>query len=88
MGRGAAGGTVNERNGSSAKTVRTEIGQVRLDVPRDRAGTFTARIVPKYARRVDGFDEAIISLYAKGLTTGEMAMYSQRQYAAFGHRHR
>ncbi len=46
----------NERNGSSAKTVRTEIGEVRLAVPRDRAGTFEPRIVPKHARRVDGFD--------------------------------
>ena len=62
----------NERNGSSAKTVRTEIGEVRLAVPRDRAGTFEPRIVPKHARRVDGFDEAIISLYAKGLTTCEI----------------
>ena len=41
-------------------------------MPRDRAGTFEPRIVPKHARRVDGFDEAIISLYAKGLTTGEI----------------
>jgi len=63
-------GSSNERNGSSAKPVRTEIGDVRLAVPRDRAGTFTPRIVPKHAHRVDGFGEAIISLYAKGLTTG------------------
>lgn len=63
----------NERNGSSAKTVRTDVGEVRIDVPRDREGTFTPRIVPKYARRVEGFDETVISLYAKGLTTGESA---------------
>src|SRR5215467_1280725 len=54
-------GQGNERNGSSAKTVRTEIGEVALDVPRDRAGTFAPQIVPKHARRVEGFDEAIIS---------------------------
>ena len=60
----AAGG--NHRNGSSAKTVRTEVGDVRLHVPRDRQGSFEPRIVPKHARRVNGFDEAIISLYAKG----------------------
>jgi transposase-like protein len=73
-------GTVNERNGSSAKTVRTEIGEVRLDVPRDRASTFEPRIVPKHARRVDGFDEAIISLYAKGLTTGEIQAHLAEIY--------
>lgn len=58
----------NHRNGSSPKTVRTEVGPVELKVPRDRAGTFSPQIVPKHARRVEGFDEAIISLYAKGLT--------------------
>lgn len=55
----------NERNGTSSKTVRTDVGEVRLDVPRDREGTFAPQIVPKYARRVDGFDDTIISLYAK-----------------------
>ncbi len=64
---------VNERNGTSSKTVRTDVGDVRIDVPRDRQGTFTPQIVPKYARRVEGFDDAVISLYAKGLTTGESA---------------
>ena len=54
----------NCRNGSSSKTVNTEIGPIRIDVPRDRAGQFQPRIVPKHARRVAGFDEAIISLYA------------------------
>ena len=44
----------NERNGSSPKTVRTDVGEVRIDVPRDREGTFTPKIVPKYARRVEG----------------------------------
>jgi putative transposase len=47
----------NHRNGSSAKTVRTEVGDVRLHVPRDRQGSFEPRIVPKHARRVAGFDE-------------------------------
>jgi putative transposase len=64
------GGSGNQRNGTSAKTVRTEVGDVRLDVPRDRHATFEPKIVPKHARRVEGFDEAIVSLYAKGLTTG------------------
>jgi transposase-like protein len=73
-------GSVNERNGSSAKTVRTEIGDLRLAVPRDRAGSFEPRIVPKHARRVDGIDEAIISLYAKGLTTGEIQAHLAEIY--------
>ncbi|MER6813584.1 transposase [Spirillospora sp. NPDC000708] len=59
----------NHRNGTSAKTVSTEVGPVRIEVPRDRSGVFEPQIVPKHARRVEGFDEAIVSLYAKGLTT-------------------
>ncbi|MFV2012565.1 MULTISPECIES: transposase [unclassified Micromonospora] len=67
------GRRANIRNGHGAKTVQTEVGPVRIQVPRDRAGSFTPRIVPKHARRLDGFNEAILSLYAKGLTTGESA---------------
>lgn len=76
------GGTGNHRNGSSAKTVHTEVGPVRLDIPRDRAGSFAPQIVPKHARRVEGFDEAIISLYAKGLTTGEIQAHLAEIYSA------
>ncbi|GAB3512512.1 IS256 family transposase [Amycolatopsis cihanbeyliensis] len=72
----------NERNGSSSKTVRTDVGDVRIDVPRDRQGTFTPQIVPKYARRVEGFDDAVISLYAKGLTTGEIQAHLADIYDA------
>lgn len=73
-------GSGNHRNGSSAKTVRTEVGQVQLDVPRDRQGSFEPKIVPKHARRLEGFDEAIISLYAKGLTTGEIQAHLAEIY--------
>ena len=52
--------------------MHTDVGSVRIDVPRDRNGEFEPQIVPKHARRVEGFDESIISLYAKGLTTGEI----------------
>jgi putative transposase len=62
----------NHRNGTSPKTVLTEVGAIGLEVPRDRAGKFDPQIVPKHARRVAGFNEAIISLYARGLTTGEI----------------
>lgn len=58
--------------GTSRKTVLTDVGPVELEVPRDRAGSFTPAIVPKHSRRVEGFDAAILSLDAKGLTTGEI----------------
>lgn len=54
--------TSNHRNGTSPKTVHTEVGPVPLEVPRDRQGSFQPQIVPKHSRRVEGFDEAIISL--------------------------
>jgi putative transposase len=75
---GGAGG--NHRNGTSAKTVKTEVGDVRIEVPRDRVGSFEPQIVPKHSRRVAGFDEAIISLYAKGLTTGEIKAHLAEIY--------
>ncbi len=70
--RGERSANGNMRNGSSAKTVRTDIGDVRIAVPRDRAGTFAPAVVPKHARRLAGFDEAVLSLYAKGMTTGDI----------------
>lgn len=72
--------TGNHRNGSSSKTVSTEVGPVRIQVPRDRAGEFEPKIVPKHARRIEGFDEAIVSLYAKGLTTGEIRAHLAEIY--------
>ena len=78
-GRLGAGGT-NIRNGSTPKTVRTEIGEVTIDVPRDRAGTFEPQIVPKHQRRLAGFDEAVISLYAKGMTTGDIVAHLEEVY--------
>ncbi len=68
----AGRGSGNSRNGSTPKTVTTEIGEVDLRVPRDRAGTFCPVTVPKHRRRLDGLSGNVISLYAKGLTTGEI----------------
>ena len=62
----------NSRNGTSAKTVATEIGDIELAVPRDRAGTFTPMLVPKGQRRLDGLDGMIISLYAGGMTVRDI----------------
>jgi putative transposase len=55
---------------------------VRIEVPRDRDGSFSPRVVPKNVRRIGGFDEAIISLYAKGLTTGEIQAHLHDVYGA------
>jgi putative transposase len=71
--RGERSGTGNVRNGSSQKTVRTDVGEVRITVPRDRAATFAPAVVPKHARRLTGFDDAVVSVYAKGMTTGDIA---------------
>ena len=65
-------GSGNSRNGTTPKRVTTEIGEVDLAVPRDRAGTFEPATVPKHRRRLDGLSGNVISLYAKGLTTGEI----------------
>lgn len=73
-------GTGNSRNGTSPKTVMTEIGQVDLAVPRDRAGTFEPATVPKHQRRLDGVAGNVISLYAKGLTTGDIQAHLEEIY--------
>ena len=64
--------TGNSRNGSFPKTVVTEVGEVELRVPRDRNGTFDPVLVPHGERRIDGLAGQVISLYAQGLTTGEI----------------
>jgi putative transposase len=58
----------NSRNGTSPKTLASQVGDIPLDVPRDRDGTFTPRLVPKGSRRLGGLDEMIVSLYAGGMT--------------------
>lgn len=65
-------GSGNSRNGYSAKTVATEIGEIELAIPRDRNGSFSPVTVPKHVRRLDGLNANVLSLYAKGLTTGEI----------------
>ena len=73
----------NVRNGTRPKTVLTEAaGHVTIDSPRDRDGTFTPQIVKKRQRRLTGVDEMVLSLYAKGLTTGEIAAHFDEIYGA------
>jgi transposase-like protein len=62
----------NRRNGRSRKTVQGDLGEVTLRTPRDRDGTFKPQLVGKHQRRVPGFDEKILALYAKGMTTRDI----------------
>jgi putative transposase len=79
----AGAGSGNIRNGTRGKTVLTEAsGQVEIDVPRDRVGTFEPQIVRKRQRRLNGVDEIVLSLYAKGLTTGEISAHFAEIYRA------
>lgn len=72
----------NARNGTRSKTVLTEVGAVQIDVPRDREGSFQPKIVRKRQRRLDGIDEIVLSLTARGLTTGEVAAHFDDVYGA------
>jgi putative transposase len=65
----------NSRNGTTPKTVASEVGEVELAIPRDRNGSFVPRLVPKGSRRVGGLDEMIISLYAGGMTVRDIAYH-------------
>ena len=66
----AGRGTGNSRNGARTKTVPTDVGEVTIDVPRDRGASFEPKIVAKRQKRLSGVEEMVISLSAKGLTTG------------------
>ena len=70
----------NSRNGSYPKTVTTEIGKVTIDMPRDRNGEFDPVTVPKHTRRLDGLNTNVISLYAKGMSTGDIQAYLSDAY--------
>src|SRR5690242_5279396 len=72
----------NSRNGHRAKTVLTEVGPVQVDVPRDRDASFAPKIVAKRQRRLGGVDDLVISLVAKGLTTGEVQAHLAEIYGA------
>jgi transposase-like protein len=72
----------NSRNGTRSKTVLTEIGPVEIEVPRDRDGSFQPQIVRKRQRRLSGIDQIVLSLTARGLTTGEVAAHFADVYGA------
>jgi transposase-like protein len=70
----------NHRNGSSSKTVLTPGGELELDIPRDRQATFEPQLVAKYQRRLPGFDDHVISMYARGMSVREIQGHLQQLY--------
>jgi putative transposase len=74
------GGAGNTRNGSTPKTLTTEHGAVEIKTPRDRQGTFEPKIVRKRQRRFEGFDEKILALYSRGLSTRDIEAYLRELY--------
>jgi transposase-like protein len=72
----------NSRNGTRSKTVLTEVGPVPIDVPRDRDGSFEPQLVRKRQRRLSGVEDMVLSLSAKGLTTGEISAHLAEVYGA------
>jgi putative transposase len=70
----------NHRNGTSAKTVITDDGPIRIEVPRDREGSYEPQLIGKHERRFTGFDQKIISMYARGMTVREIQGYLLEMY--------
>ena len=68
----------NSRNGTSNKTIKGDFGELEIEVPRDRASTFEPQILPKHQTRFSGFDDKIVSLYARGMTTREIEGHPRR----------
>ena len=73
-------GTGNSRNGHSSKTVQTDTGPVDIRVPRDRRGSFAPKIVPKHRRRLEGFDDKVLALYARGMSTRDIQGHLRELY--------
>ena len=71
----------NRRNGGTSKTLRTEQGSLTVEVPRDRDGTFDPQIVPKHQRQFNGFDDKIVSMYARGMSVRDIRAHLEEIYA-------
>lgn len=74
--------TGNTRNGRSRKTLKAEFGNLPIDIPRDRDGTFEPKLIPKHRRRWSGFDDKIMSLYARGMTVRDIQAHLEEMYGA------
>jgi transposase-like protein len=72
--------SVNSRNGYSKKTLKTELGPVEINMPRDRNGEFEPKIIPKHKRSVDGIEDRVLSLYATGMTTRDISEQVKELY--------
>ncbi len=72
----------NTRNGRSRKTLKGEFGELPIEVPRDRHGTFEPQLIPKHQTRWTGFDDKVISLYARGMTVREIQAHLEEMYGA------
>jgi putative transposase len=70
----------NRRNGASSKKVKSSAGELQIEVPRDRAGEYEPIIIEKHQRRFDGFDNNIISLYSRGLSTRDIQAHLAEIY--------
>jgi putative transposase len=79
-GQAPPGGAGNQRNGSTPKTLKTELGEVAVRTPRDRKGTFDPKLVAKRQTRLAGLDERVLDLYAGGMSTRDIAAHLQRLY--------
>ena len=73
-------GAGNTRNGYGRKTITTDTGKLAIDVPRDRQASFDPQLIAKYQRRVPGFDEKIVSMYARGMSTREIVAHLRELY--------
>ncbi len=80
LGQEAEQASGNHRNGSSGKTVLTEDGKLELSIPRDRHSRFEPQLIAKYQRRFPGFDEKIIALYARGMSTRDIQAHLRELY--------
>ena len=72
--------SLNQRNGRSGKTILTEDGPLRIDIPRDRDGSFEPLLIPKHERRFHGFDDKVVAMYARGMTVREIQGFLLEQY--------
>ena len=77
----AGRGGENKRNGRSSKTLKGDFGEVEIEIPRDRQGSFQPQIVPKHERRFAGFDDKILSMYSRGMTTRDIQGHLEEIYS-------
>lgn len=79
-GKHEVSGKTNSRNGYSKKTIKTELGEIPLNIPRDRNGEFEPQIVPKHQRNINGIEDKVLSLYSKGMTTRDISEQIKELY--------